>query len=308
MKKCFFLLTMSAGAVLAPVAQAGDWEFSLGANYRAFDEIDYDNYALENPNHTGGTAVLDNGVTYTDNGATIFLEMANVGNPVNFDPPPGNVNDATLHQASVTGQSGDIDEGVGVVLGARKDICKLRSGYTLGLDLSLTTAFSDTANRVSAPVDNINLTGLNSNPYIGSKNLAAGSVGADVEASVNYDLDLAVYTFGTGMSGAYEQGPWAFRLGAGPTLTLTDYDISRSEVVSFNSGTSTIYTDAVDDDGLDLDLGAYISAGVDYDITGNIGVGLSIRYDWVYDGGPDTDVADLDLSGASGLLQLLYTF
>lgn len=321
MKKNILFAVVVGGVILGQATYAGDWEFSLGLNYRTFDEIEYDNYSLENPNNTGGTAVVDDGVTYTENpNGTIFLHMDSVPNSINFDPPvPGGVpyDNATLHQAAVTGQDGDIDDGMGIILGARKEKRYRDTCYKWGIDLSLATAFADTSNAVNATMTNVNLSGLSAgldtdsdglwDTFAGLPTYVPNSVGADVAATVDYDLDLGVYTFGAGLSGAYERGALAMRLSCGPTLTLSDFDIRRSETVTYNSGANTIYRDSVEDDGTEFDLGAYIAAGMEYQINTSTGIGLSLRYDWIPNG-PETDLADLELSGVSGLLQLLYKF
>jgi len=130
--------------------------------------------------------------------------------------------------------------------------------------------------------------------------------------SLEYELDLEALCLGAGVVAMYQWEGLGVVLALGPTLTYAQVDVEATETVNWsdtvlNTPGARIYRSTRDDDKKDLILGAYGSIGVEYRINENWKAGLEYRYDAAFND-VDTSLADVDLSGVSGTVKLIYSF
>ena len=97
---------------------------------------------------------------------------------------------------------------------------------------------------------------------------------------------------------------------AGPSLNIVDMDSEVSESASYtspgNQGDS-FYRQSQSDGGTDILFGLYGAIGAQYWFNEQAGLVLEARYDEVFDKA-ETDLAELDLSGFSGMAKVIFRF
>ena len=314
------------------IAAESDWRFSIGANYRTFDDIDFEQLRFINPKYPSSqfvngtyaadTLVVEDGAVQAPglfqadqtNVPKVFIDFSPLNGLVDI---PAEVSAAdipirvTYDSITFMGADKEFDEGSGVVFGARR-VLKEKSGYSWELDLSFATALSDTDEDFNPETTTLstNVTGtvfLRNVNEDGDGEVTAGNfpapislgAAANVTGRVEYDLDLAAYTFGAGVSGNFKAGNFGFIIGAGPTLTIADLDVDAVQRANF--------TKKLKDDATDLLFGVYVNAGLNYNLNESVAVGLEYRFDYVFDD-VSTNLADVDLSGSSTQAKLIFGF
>jgi hypothetical protein len=303
---------LAAAAMFAFPASALDWQFSLGAAYRTFGDVDFNGVVfagpLAQPDDVRGPYI--NGSNYMQ-GPIQVVRVVDVNNQIAGT-------NAVLDKASFAGGSEELDNSGSVILEASGKLWE-RDSFSLRLNLSVTSLWSDLNTGFSPQVlsDSFSVPGgvapiqpTNDPPLpAGSENLAGV---AATTALADYDIEVYGAVFGAGLSGAFKAGRFAFTLGAGPTLTIAHMDAHMDEVVNwsgtvFNNPNGSVYRKSRTDRTTEVLIGAYAGIGVSCAITESIAAGLEYRYDWI----PDQlsgDLADIDLSGHSGILKVTFGF
>ena len=309
----------TAGLVLGGMAFAAEgWKLSLGISYRSLGEIEYDGMAFSN-RATGGQYVTGtyapaggflSVLNYTDNGAPSTLQVNAAGTT------------ATLHSVTFRKDTEDADAGWGRELGASKALWQ-SDALTMDLDLSLVGVWSETTSEYklngTSQVFNYTL-GFPANPtwlanQVGdaSSNLGfapaapgAANPNGNVIGRLRYDCDVDVYTLGCGAGAEYNLSWFSVKLGLGPSVSLVDYDISAEQRVAYVNGPQ-VYRSTATDDGTEFKAGAYAGVSVRVPLTEAFSVELGGRYDWI-PSEMDTDYAEIELTGFSGELKLVFSF
>jgi hypothetical protein len=297
---------------------SSSWRWSLGANWRAFGEIEFKGFDF-----TPGDDVYVNG-SVEDVGAGALYEYT-VSNSVK------QVDNVTLdtvefQKAELSDTDDELGGAPGAVLMLSKPLAK-RGGLTVGVEFSLSTAFmstdfSEAAGLSAYQFDIAPNTWTNANaPAVGGgpdpdtfsetfgvydRSQLAVSTTA-LTAMVSYDLSLDVYTLGAGLTLSATLGDARVLLGAGPALTIVDYDLERRSSAAWSDGSGSVFADRQSDHGTAVRGGAYVRLGLEWPLSDTTAIGFSGRYDYV---APElnTDTARLELSGLSGQLALTFGF
>lgn len=305
-----------------------EWDFTIGINYRSFEDVDIKSLKFNNPanpNYINGSATDTDGdgiidtLVYGDGGLQTSPQLFSsppVAAPLfpNDGSAPASV--ATFDNIGFGSDSTEYDEGYGIVLGASKGL-QDNVDYKWNLDLSLTTVTSQmdynatpglavTSDQFLIPGGSVNIVPVGGNPttLVNANQILTGASGLGSNTgTLNYDFDLNLYTFGTGVSGNLKKGRFGFSLGVGPTLSLADFDV---EVVEVATGTGS-YTRKQTDDETDLVFGIYLNVGISIDISDSIAIQVQYRFDEVFDE-VDTSLAEVDIDGSSGQLNLIFGF
>lgn len=297
--------------------QESTWKLSVGANYRSFGEVNIKQRPVNGGQFFNGSVTDIGGGNYlytvTDPTTQVFVDAT--------------LNDTvTFSTATATAGEFDIDGGLaGITLKGSK-ILKKNNGFTWSLDLSLTTAYSQSSNTTTPTIsdtgfdlgaqdwnDSFDNSGFqHPGPYPPSAPIDGKTEGVAAEYTpfypansissmvVNYDLNLGVYTIGMGLNGAYKIGAVNLFIAGGPTLSVVDYDIDYSA----QSGS---FSEQISCESTTLRGGLYGEFGLEVSLGEKWGVGISSRYDWI----PvelNTDLADFELSGLSGNIFISYNF
>ena len=293
--------------------RAGDWEYSVGAWYRTFSDVDFARIQLVNTQdgHAGNGFVTGNnefapGVLTVVNGAKQGV----------------NTNRATLHSVVSDSDSDELGSGLGVIVGATTPLGDGESGWCLDLSLGAVRSTSDasfgvlaTPSTFAVQADDPSTPLVDENTWgapFGDPNAVvvlgpAGDAGhPDVLALLDFDFDMELCTLGVGVSYLRRSDKASIRLGLGPALSLVDFDASRREDVSFDDGTP-VYSAMYKDDGTSVRLGGYLGVALGVQLSERVGLALGCRYDYVADD-LNTDFGEVQLSGASGTLKLVFSF
>ncbi len=294
------------------------WTLAIGVNYREMGELNMDAFQAAD----GG--FLDGAVTDFGGGLWLF----EVEDPMQ-QVDGTELDKVTFTSAETFGGTDRIDNGIGFIIRAEKG--SGINGWSTYEVLSLVTAWVDSeANAAASGTyyeydvgQNWNtLPDIDSevpfNPPPGSpipeKDTAVGANNSFVvvpngNAKVNfsYDVELGYYTFGAGLASTYNDEAFRFYVGAGPSLSLVDYDIERSVTGYWSDGSGAFYREGEDASSTKVRAGIYAEVGMEYHFNERWGMGVSGRYDWI----PvdiNTDLGSIELSGLSGQISLIYNF
>lgn len=272
-------------------AEKSDWKLSIGVTYRAFKSVDFKGLEL-------GSGYIDIDVN---------------GNPVNPQeqvaplPPlfPLGSTATSFHRSGPGGGgSSDLDSAAGLSVVLSTPISDANSGLSLDLSfVAVSTSLSDSI--ASGMITDVYY------DYIADPNLDPEDGGYDGSTEnggdmppggqagsgfIRYKMDLALCTFGAGVSQSFDFGALDLSVGAGPTMSFAYYDIEGSSAMG-----------SVKEDGLDVLFGLYASVDATYAINESWGVGCGLRYDWMVQD-IESDLADIDVSGLSFELKAVYSF
>lgn len=160
------------------------------------------------------------------------------------------------------------------------------------------------------------------NPSVAAP-IAGSSPGTSYSVRNQFDMDLTVID--AGIKFTLEPRDLNVSLAVGPTLSFVDASVTQRQIASWavpgpdphqrgldpHSASPTVPAGSTSMTARDSDqfvaLGLYLSLDLIYEFSYRWGVQGSIRYDYVGDE-VDTSLAELDLSGAGGQLQLFYKF
>ncbi|OGV93181.1 MAG: hypothetical protein A3K19_06915 [Lentisphaerae bacterium RIFOXYB12_FULL_65_16] len=299
---------MILGWVLVPLGLlAGDWEFSVGANVRVLDDVDLKGMSLN------GGGYVDGSVTAIGGG----LWRYTVKDPLN-QVAGASLDEATYRTVTVPDATDDMDLGVGIALGASRALWT-RGATVLGLELTAVTAASDADTTVTArqTLETWSIAADTWNPggvpdpgtlsKVSANHVAVASPDVlNSVARVGYDVDLGLYTFGTGLTLRHQISKFCFGVATGPTFSVVDYDFQRDSSVTWLGG-DTFYTERQRESGLAVRAGWYARGGIGCALTEAIGLDVHLRYDFIpVDVG--SDVADIGLSGLGGQVSVTLRF
>jgi hypothetical protein len=299
------------------LASADEWQLSLGASYRTFDDVDFKPFALSS---SGGQFV--NGYWTSDSD---YLVMSDA----QIDPTGWVEVEEDLYRRKVTfdaisyaGGSDDMDDSYGAVLALTKQLSTTESGWVISAKISLAGFTTDMSGTASAdalststyfgffqlPVNPGN--SIPSAPVMGGSGPALtepvydSQEQATTAAMVGMDIDLNLYVLSLGLVAARQFGPLSLSLEAGPSLNVADFDTSVSQTVTWDGGG---YSSTAHDDVVDVLFGAYAAGGVAWQLTERVGVSVEARWDEVFSD-VETDLAEMDLSGLSFSAMLGFSF
>lgn len=325
MKPYLFICLLSALPLIAeevstpqPTTQATDWTFKVGLNFRSFGDLSIQPMTLNSGGFLNGSVTDFGGGQFL---YTVEAPLAQISG-VNLDL-------VTFSTADQMSGSDDIDSGTGFAINGLK-IVETKDNFSWGYSVSFTTAFSDTSSRFNGALSDTQYNlGANWNtlpdsngdvpilpppgaPVDGKTEAVSGNNtpittgGSDSTLKVHYDLDLSLYTLGTGLTAHWQNEKLAIFAAAGPTLSIVDFDIENSVTAQFADG-SNFFNQSESDDGTKLRLGTYFELGLELEINETWGAGFSTRYDWV----PvevNSDLAEMELSGLSAQIFVAYQF
>ncbi len=122
----------------------------------------------------------------------------------------------------------------------------------------------------------------------------------------HYDIEYAVVGLDLGVSfRTISDSNLNLFVSAGPTLSIVAHDMEKETI--FDYGTSTSVVDSRSGDGIDLIVGLYLEAGLDFTITEKWSMSIAVRYDEAFNK-IENEVAEIDLSGGSVILSVGYNF
>lgn len=285
------------GAVLASGALYGQegggdgWKLSLSYVYRTFGDVDFKGFDM--PGYVTGQDP-------TGQPAGPLGPMY-LGDPNQNLPPVGGTNYAVLHRnLDFRGADHDLDAANGFELTAATPV-GIRDRL-FDLELSLVAVTNDASQTVSdVPVDRQLF-----NDALGTWVPGGTTSNPTTFAILDYDLDMTVLTHAVGVGTTYHCQDWYVRGAVGPTLTVVDYDATRDISVEDSAAGPLPATDAEHDGEMEFKLGAYARVGAGYNVTDGLSLEIGARYDYIQE--VDSKFMDLDLSGLSGNLSLIFMF
>lgn len=286
---------------------AGDWEWSVGLNIRGFEDVTLDGVQLN------GGAFIDG--TVEDLGGGFWRYT--VANP-QMQVGGANLDEVTYRNASLGARVDGIDNGYGIVLGARRSLWETK-GLRLSCEVSLAIAGTESGEGYvadqqmrtwSIAADSWNAGGVpdpNQLTKISGNHAEIAPPGASTASvRVRYGLDLGVYTLSTGLAVSVERGRFGFSIATGPTLSVLDYEVWRGAFAEGPDG-SLFYRERDSTSGFRYRAGWYARLGCSWTLTENVSLNAGLRYDWV----PvdlDTDLADVELSGPATEIACTFHF
>ncbi len=269
------VLACGLGSAALAQSEESSWDFSFGYVYRTFDDIELHGFQRAD---APGQYLNYDGVALED--------------PVlqNLGPNP------TVHgNFDFAGADADMDESGGFEVIAAQQPSSSMGGFDM--ELSMVFISQD----MNMGVDGID---VDERPLIGGVGGAPGAPTTNQLGFADYDLDLTLVTYGLGARKVYECNNWYVSGGAGPTLSLVNYTISRRSGVEYLGADLGQRWER--DDDFEFSLGVYGRVAAGYEVRENIFVEVGARYDWMEDA--ETDFADLQLSGLSGDIALTFKF
>ncbi len=310
-------------AVVTPLMStlAEGWDLSLGVNYRTFDGVEFKSRQITNGGFLDGsvTWIDDNGDGLQNDGDLWLYKVASSLQQVDV----ATLQEVTYTQAAISQQNADIDDGIGVVFKASYTL-RHEEKYRFNLDLSLTTARSSSKFALNTSVNTV---GYDIGENWNDPNAPTGGgplpnqldkiTGGNVEMGTVQDgngvvyssagLDFDLYTLGLGISGMYDVDDFSLFIGAGPTISLIDYEMYDEVTGYWKDGSGTFYSSQESEHSTKWRGGLYAEFGLLYAINETWGIGVAGRYDYI----PvkvETEVAEIDLTGFSGQAFINYQF
>lgn len=130
--------------------------------------------------------------------------------------------------------------------------------------------------------------------------------------SVRNKFDLNLYVLDLGVEGRANWDNFHLSAAVGPTLTIADMDSSQTQSASWAAqGVDLLpagsYSEKIGDSETKIMPGVYGAVGATVDLSDRWSVGVEGRYDWVSDNAGNGQ-ADLDLSGFSGIVSVMFRF
>lgn len=301
------------GAITTVMAGDSDWDMSVGATFRKFKSAEFKSFATEdqyiNGSYDGSTVIVDNaGQQVTPHPLAGISPSIPVGSQL-----------ASLHSVSFGSSVNDLEDTTGLVLQWTKDIQTSTVNKVGGLDwkfdLSLVWLGVDQAVDGLTDVEGQGFlidagdVPQDANDYetVGAPATPGALPASDtVKAFSRYDLDIDAFTFGAGISSRLEMGPLDLKLGVGPSVTLVNYNVAF-DGAGGNISESPSELVSVSDDDIVARWGLYGTLGLIYDFNESWGMEVGLRYDYIPDN-VNTNVVNLDLSGMSTEVKLIYSF
>lgn len=299
------------GAMTAVIAGESDWKMSLGTTFRSFKKSELKSLSFGSDKYVNGS--YENGtVTVDDSGHQVVPYPGGL---------PGSSHLASLHSVSFGSSSSDLEDTAGLVLqwtkGLQTSTINKVGGVDWEMDISLVWVGVDQAFGSTGDVDGDTFdVDVSDFPNGVIEDVENGVPGDDssllppsdtVEGFARYDLDIDAFTIGFGIGPRFEMGPVDLKLSVGPTVTVVNYNTKVDGEWNFRGEAVSGDTISRSDDGVDSRWGLYGSLGLIYDFNRNWGMEVGFRYDYIPDS-IDTNVVNIDLSGMSTEVKLVYSF
>jgi opacity protein-like surface antigen len=301
-------LTAVCVIAMTTSAVAEDWQWSLGVSYRTFNDVDFSDYKVRS------TATTSGDVDAYVNGVNPAPGIVSV---VDGPAQNGGLPTVVMDQINVNDASDDLDDGYGLTFELRK-ITPEPGEWSSGLSLSLGYIAGDLNETMAGDVttDSFTVVGDFDPTYTVLQPSPAqqdSPIGALTTGTVEFDVEVDALVLSGGYLGMYQGDSFAFTFGIGPSITFADARTEAKPTVTWNGAAppglagTPIAQQSHEDDETDLLFGLYASLGVEVNLSDNARLGIEYRYDFVADD-IDTDIADIDLSGQSLSLKLIFSF
>lgn len=300
MKISSILVTL--GLAFAGTVAAAPWELSLGLVHRTVGDFEIASGGFNSP------AFPDSGYV---TGSLDAGSLVTVLDPPRQSNVLGTV--VALHSIDFAGDDEGMDLTPGVLLAARTVLGE-RWGRTWELSLNAMWfgADTDSAGTVQGTTELFGVIvwdpfSIDPNSALVGAPVPPGTTLSDVYGTYDLDLDLDAFTFGLGIGTDVALPIGSVRLEAGPSLTVVDYDEQASYAAYWSSDGATVYQSRISDSGVKFLPGVYGDLSFAYDFNERIGMGLGVRYDFMFEK-LETDLGELDLSGFSAMLKVQVRF
>ncbi len=308
MKKLIVL--SSAVLVAGCLASAQEWKLGLGVSYRQFDDVEFNGAAVRNFNELR---------LLLRAGAALDYNPANLAAVVG-DLPGGNGAINVVEGVTVTTSYFGADEGVSScdqwspVLTAEylfmtRDRLSLSAVVNFQYFHVGVGGMSNLGVSNTATLNQYFVAGGNVSPLPLGAGVPYGDIATSGYASNSFSMDLYALDLGLKLAYSFDFALDLF-VAAGPSFNLVDVDSKTSEWATYSAPGNpggTFYSQERSDGGTDVLFGVYAAIGAQYWFNERWGVALEARYDEVFDK-VDTDLAELDLSGFSGLGKIIFRF
>ena len=269
------------------------WKLKLGTSYRTFGGVEYDGFSLNNGNYFDGSYNAGAG-TFTD-----AIQTVPTGAP--------GLSYLSLHRGGSWGDSSELKSAAGLLLSMSTQLSQ-NDSFAIDFDLTLGYHATDASDTMAGDyVTDVYTGSVAGNAFNGVPANPALAVALPASIVNSYDIDLNTTTLSAGVGARFQLGDFDFKVSGGPTLTIATYDFERATTVSYVGGVTADERYVDDYKGTDVFLGLYAAAEASYALTDELEVAAGFRYDWVSQQ-VDTDIADVELSGMSLELKLVYAF
>jgi len=304
------LLTLTIAGLVCGAARAQEWKLGLGVTYRQFDDVEF----ISLPARDFG----DLSFIFRD-GALLDYTPANLAAVIGDLPSQtGAIN--VVEDVIVTNGYFGMDESVDT---SESFAPVLTAEYLFMTEERLTLSAVANFMYFNVDVDAMSAMGLSNTATFNQYFVVSGDVaplpngvgspysGLTTTGSVSNEFSMDLYELDLGLKVAYSFDFSVDIFAAiGPTLNIVDVDAAVSEVATYsaqgNAG-GAFYTQNASDGVTDVLFGVYGAVGGQVWFSENLGFALEARYDEVFDE-VDTDFAELDLSGLSGVAKFIFRF
>ena len=311
-KRMFRTFAVAAAFVLCiSVATARQWRLGLGVSYRSFDDVEFSGAPASGGGMDIARFLLRDGdlVPYTaGNLAAVIGSLPSGTGAINV------VEDVGYSSSVFLGSDEEVDGALGPVLTAEM-MFLTQDELTLSVvaNFMYFSADADGSQTLGIDMDaELNqyfVVRGNMSPFPLGSGTPYGSFSG--QGHVDYSFDMDMYELDLGVKVGYAPAQeFSLFLAGGPTLNLVDSESSVRQFANYSgpSGTGDVlFANTVSDGQSDVLFGLYASAGGQYWFNEQIGVVIEGRYDHVFDPA-ETDFAEMDLSGFSGMAKVLFRF
>lgn len=307
MKKVLFGIALAG---LVGVAGAQEWKLGLGVSYRQFDDVEFSSLPVRN---FGEIRLI------LRDGAALDYNAQNL-NAVIGDLPgqTGGIN--VIEDILVTNGYFGVDEGTSSSDGWAP---VLTAEYLFMTRERLTLSAVANFQYYTMDVGGTSSLGLSNEATLNQYFVVAGSVSplptgggapygsVQTTGYVSNEFSMDLYTFDLGLKLGYSFDCAIDLFAAvGPSISLVDIDSEITESATYSAPGNpggNFYSQSQSDGGTDVLFGIYGAIGGQYWLNEQVGIVLEARYDEVFDKA-DTDFAELDLSGFSGMAKVIFRF
>jgi hypothetical protein len=295
--------------VLSGIASAQELKLGLGVSYRELDDVEFNGLAVRNFRNLAFLVRDGEILNYTPENLNEIIE--------NLPGQTGAIN--TIEDVDVSsgrvGGEGEFDssEGWAPVLTAEY-VFMTRENITLGAVANIQYFGVETSATMNLGLDS---EGALSQYFVVGGDVAPIASGEgtefddiDVAGTVDNEFEMDLYVLDLGLKLAYCTN-WSIDvfLAAGGSINIADANSEVSEFAVYSAGSAggEFYRQSQEDGSTEVLLGVYGALGAQWWFSETIGVVLEGRYDEVFNE-VETDYAEVDLDGFSGLGKILIRF
>ncbi len=306
-KKYILPLLVCFLAVNIAQAQHGyenQWRLSVGTSYRGFDEVEFESTNFGN----SGNVTPANGPLgiqgFTD---ATFAGILPPFTAFNTDHAVYNGSDSAIDPEDRWAPVVGLERHLHYLCGWNYNLVINLQYYNVDMSAASTNFTAVNYTHLALPAPGGIIPAPTGGPFNGFQ------AGTTAIADNEFKMDLLVLDLGIKASRQIINEKMHCSIAGGPSLNFADFKTSRTLSATWTSDPAipgdtgeASYTE--DDDDTNLRVGAYLSMGVQYDLTDRWSVGAEGRYDKLFGGNPGTDLAEIDLDGFSGQLKVFYRF